>query len=595
MSEAPQGRLRRLLDRPGPLLKQAPTAIALLVALALVHLVPGLAPVSETAVLTGTAVILGATAGAWALSARRRYDGVLVLLVPMIDVVGLGLFRAGTGGAHSLFGALVLLPVVWLATAAKVRYVVVAVLLSSFTILMPYLFAPPDSPTDWLRGVVSPLVYAAVAAVIFELSRQQRVRVEQAERLIADRTRALEQNAEMIARLRESEQRYRALLESFESLWASITAQAVIATDCRDTVEAWNPGAERILGLSQAEALDEVRVDRFFPADVLEMLGEEHPDLPHPHAPEDLPRGVRALFSRADSDATVDADLEILTATGITVPARITVTPRKDGTGQQRGYLLVVTDETRAVEVARMKDQFVGMISHELRTPLSAIIGFLDLLRSDPERPLAEEQREFVDIIERNAQRLLALVGDLLFTAQVESGRFPLECFDSDLSESVRSAVESAGPHAQREGVELRTELPERSVMVSIDARRIGQALDNLLSNAIKFTPRGGRVTASVRPLDGAVVLAVRDTGIGIPEDEQGMLFTRFFRASTATRNAVPGIGLGLSITRAIVIAHGGRMEVTSRVGEGTEFRMTLPMAPPTEAIPKVRIRAGRR
>lgn len=595
MTEIPRSRRLRFLDRPGPLLKQAPTAAALLVALALVHLVPGLKPVSEPAALTGAAVILAATAGAWVLSARGLHDGLLVMLIPMIDIVGLGLFRAGTGGPHSLFAALVLLPVVWLATASKIRYVVAAVLLSSFTILMPYLASPPDSPADWLRGVISPLVYAAVAAVIFELSRQQRVRVEQAERLVSERTRALAQNAEMIAQLRESEQRYRALLESFESLWAAITAQAVVATDCRGTVEAWNPGAERLLGLTEAEALSGVRIDRFFPADVLEMLEAEHPDARHEHAPADLPQGVRALFARADADATVDADLEISTAGGLTVPARVTVTPRKDGAGQQRGYLLVVTDETRAVEVARMKDQFVGMISHELRTPLSAIIGFLDLLRSDPERPLADEQREFVDIIERNAQRLLSLVGDLLFTAQVESGRFPLDCFDSDVSESIRSAVESAGPHAQREGVELRVELPEAPVVVSIDTRRIGQALDNLLSNAIKFTPRGGSVTASVRTVDGAVVLAVRDTGIGIPEDEQGMLFTRFFRASTATRNAVPGIGLGLSITRAIVIAHGGSMEVTSREGAGTEFRMTLPMAPPTEAIPKVRIRAGRR
>ncbi len=594
MTEIPRSRALRFLDRPGPLLKQAPTAIALLVALALVHLVPGLTPVSETAVLAGTAVIIGATIVACGFSMRRLHDGMLVLLVPMIDIVGLGLFRAGTGGAHSLFGALVLLPVVWLATAAKIRYVVVAVLLSSFTILMPYLVSPPDSPTDWLRGVISPLVYAAVAAVIYELSRQQQIRVEQAERLVAERTRALAQNAEMIAQLQESEQRYRALLESFESLWAAITAQAVVATDCRGTVEAWNPGAERLLGLTEAEALADVRIDRFFPADVLEMLGAEHPDARHDHAPDDLPQGVRALFARADADATVDADLEISTAGGITVPARITVTPRKDGSGQQRGYLLVVTDETRAVEVARMKDQFVGMISHELRTPLSAIIGFLDLLRSDPERPLADEQREFVDIIERNAQRLLALVGDLLFTAQVESGRFPLECFDADVSESVRSALDSARPHAQREGVELRAELPDAPVMVSIDTRRIGQAFDNLLSNAIKFTPRDGTVTASVRAVDGAVVLAVRDTGLGIPEDEQGMLFNRFFRASTATRNAVPGIGLGLSITRAIVIAHGGRMDVSSREGSGTEFRMTLPMAPPTEAIPKVRIRAGR-
>ena len=225
------------------------------------------------------------------------------------------------------------------------------------------------------------------------------------------------------------------------------------------------------------------------------------------------------------------------------------------------------------------------MISHELRTPLSAIIGFLDLLQNDPGQPLTDEQQEFVGIIERNAERLLNLVGDLLFTAQVESGRFPLDREEVDVGELVRSAVASARPHAQREGIELSAELAPEPVRMLVDAGRIGQALDNLLSNAIKFTPRGGSVTTKVRPVDGGVELSVRDTGVGIPEDEQGMLFTRFFRASTATRNAVPGVGLGLTITRAIVLAHGGSMDVTSEEGVGTEFRFVLPAAPRTEVL----------
>jgi signal transduction histidine kinase len=267
------------------------------------------------------------------------------------------------------------------------------------------------------------------------------------------------------------------------------------------------------------------------------------------------------------------------------VPARVTVSPYRDGAGRQQGYLLVVTDESKAVEVARMKDEFVGMISHELRTPLSAIIGFLDLLQHDPGQPLTADQQEFVGIIERNAQRLLNLVGDLLFTAQVESGRFPLDRSDTDLAELVRSAVASAGPHAQREGITLTAEVPEAPLGLLVDAGRMGQALDNLLSNAIKFTPRGGNVTARLRTVDGGVELSVRDTGVGIPEDEQKMLFTRFFRASTATRNAVPGVGLGLTITRAIVLAHGGTMDVSSEEGVGTEFRFVLPSAPRTEVL----------
>lgn len=189
---------------------------------------------------------------------------------------------------------------------------------------------------------------------------------------------------------------------------------------------------------------------------------------------------------------------------------------------RSRAICFVLTDETRAVEVARMKDEFVGMISHELRTPLSAIIGFLDLLQNDPAQPLTDDQQEFVGIIERNAQRLLNLVGDLLFTAQVESGRFPLEREEADVAALVRSAVASAGPHAQREGVELVAEVEPGAVPVFIDAGRVGQAIDNLLSNAIKFTPRGGTVTARVRAVDGGVEFSIADTGVGIPKTNRG-------------------------------------------------------------------------
>ena len=113
--------------------------------------------------------------------------------------------------------------------------------------------------------------------------------------------------------------------------------------------------------------------------------------------------------------------------------------------------------------------------------------------------------------------------------------------------------------------------------MLRIDPLRIGQAIDNLVSNAVKFTPRGGTVTLGVGLPKGEAVVTVRDTGMGIAPDELDRLFTRFFRASSATRNAVPGVGLGLNITKAIVIAHGGRMDVSSEEGAGTEFRMVLP------------------
>ncbi|MGJ0390714.1 sensor histidine kinase [Microbacterium sp. CGR1] len=576
---------RKYFDNPTPLMKQGPTAIAVGIAALLMWAIPGVPVTDAVVAITGILAVAAVTALAAVLSARGVYDGWVVMLIPIVSILGIGALRAGTGGATSLFSSLVLLPVIWIAAAPGRKQVFIVGMFTSIALLMPNIIDPPEDSAAWLRGIIGPLVFATVGAIVNELSRLQRLRTSQAEALVAERTAALVANQAMLDKLSASEQQYRGLSESFASLWNSITGQAVIATDNCGTITAWNPGAVRLLGMPVREALAAVRVDRFFEQTVLAQFAPKGAE----RTEDGLHPGLRALFEEADSGLSVDSHIDVTTVGGSSVPARMTVSPYQDSDGSRHGYLLVITDETRAVEVARMKDEFVGMISHELRTPLSAIIGFLDLLQNDPAQPLTTDQQEFVGIIERNAQRLLNLVGDLLFTAQVESGRFPLERREADVVELVHNAVESAGPHAQREGIEIVAEVPTAPVRLSIDSGRIGQALDNLLSNAIKFTGSGGRVTASVRMLDGAVELAVRDTGVGIPEDEQGMLFTRFFRASTATQNAVPGVGLGLTITRAIMLAHGGSMDVTSKEGVGTEFRMLLPAAPRTEAIQVVR------
>ncbi|WP_067116605.1 sensor histidine kinase [Microbacterium sp. H83] len=572
---------RRFFDNPTPLMKQGPTAIAVAISALLIAVIPDFPMTNIAAAIAGIGGVGAMTVLAAVFAARGRYDGWLVMMIPMVDILAIGALRAGTDGASSLFSSLVLLPVIWIAAAPGIRYVFIVGVLTSIALLMPNLFDPPEDALAWLRGVIGPLVFATVGAIVNELSRQQRFRTSQAEGHVAERSAALAANETILERLRASETQYRTLTESFTSLWNSITGQAVVATDNCGIITAWNPGAVRLLGMPVDDALDGVRIDRFFEPSMLTQFA----DSGAVRSANEVHPGLRALFDEADSGRSVLADVDVLTVGRSSVPARVTVSPYQDSSGARHGYLLVITDETKAVEVARMKDEFVGMISHELRTPLSAIIGFLDLLQNDPGQPLTDDQREFVGIIERNAQRLLNLVGDLLFTAQVESGRFPLERGEADLADLVRTAVVSSGPHAQREGIELVADVPESPVRLVLDAGRIGQALDNLLSNAIKFTPAGGRVTASVREADGGVEIAVRDTGVGIPEDEQGMLFTRFFRASTATRNAVPGVGLGLTITRAIVLAHGGSMDVTSKESVGTEFRILLPTAPRTEAI----------
>jgi signal transduction histidine kinase len=229
-------------------------------------------------------------------------------------------------------------------------------------------------------------------------------------------------------------------------------------------------------------------------------------------------------------------------------------------------------------EADRLKDEFVALISHDLRTPLTSIMGYLELILDD--KNLTEEQRGFLGVADRNAERLLHLVNDLLFVARFESGQFELHPSELDFAEIVRQSVAEAGSRAAAGGIEL-TYQANGVVGVHADKGRMFQLVENLVSNAIKFTPSGGDVRVSVTPVNGVVRLEVADTGIGIASGEQQRLFDRFFRASTASEHQIPGTGLGLYITRAIVEAHGGSIAVRSDLGEGTSFSVELPSRGP--------------
>ena len=226
-------------------------------------------------------------------------------------------------------------------------------------------------------------------------------------------------------------------------------------------------------------------------------------------------------------------------------------------------------------ESERVKDEFFALVSHELRTPLTSIIGYLELVLDDDEQ-LSDDARRFLEVVDRNAKRLLRLVGDMLFVAQVEAGRLSLEHGQVELDAVAAQAIEAARPAAARAGVSLELDA-DRVAPLFGDRDRLGQMLDNLVSNAIKFTPEGGTVTVRVDDGHDHARLEVSDDGIGIPDEEQQFLFERFFRASTATKAAIPGAGLGLTIVKTIVEAHGGRLELVSGERSGTTVRVELP------------------
>lgn len=225
-------------------------------------------------------------------------------------------------------------------------------------------------------------------------------------------------------------------------------------------------------------------------------------------------------------------------------------------------------------ELDRLKDSFVATVSHELRSPLTAIIGYTELLTEGGLGPLRGEQEEFLQVVARNAERLNRMVDDLLLAARIEAGILKLEKAPFSLTELLQEAFKSAIPPAKDKKVTLEFTPCDRMTIVG-DRTRIAQAIDNLISNAIKFTPPQGVVEVSCRLTELEAVIEVRDSGIGIPADEQAQIFDRFFRSSIS--GTIPGTGIGLWLVNYVATAHDGSIQVTSEVGQGSTFTLLIP------------------
>ncbi len=506
----------------GPL----PATLLFLVTTAL--LAVGALPVTDPAPLAASLAAAAVAIGADWLT-RSSGATIRAVVVPMAGTAAVGLLHAGTGTA--------------------------AVLL--------LLVAPAGALLDGARRL------GRQDALIDRLQRAQAALLEQ----VQSRADELDRASRILA----------ARAQTMTSVIDAVTEQSIIGTDPDGTIRVWNPGAEKLLGLPRADVVRRRSILEFH-------LGEELEDAAGTHG---TPVGLHSLVRTAQENGSDVRDWTYVAADGRQRTVSVAITPRTDDRGVHAGWNFVGTDMTDVRATERMKDQFVSLISHELRTPLTSILGYLELVLDNDEQSLTDEQRQYLTTVERNADRLLRLVGDLLFTARVEAGQFTLQPEDVDLVAVVRAAEETARVAATTAGVQLQVQAPADRLVVAGDPVRLGQACDNLVSNAVKFTPAGGQVTLTVaagwRSADGEVTagerpgtdpvaqLSVRDTGIGIPNDEQGKLFTRFFRASTAQRNAVPGVGLGLSITKAITTAHGGTLDLVSAEGEGTTFTLTLP------------------
>jgi signal transduction histidine kinase len=225
------------------------------------------------------------------------------------------------------------------------------------------------------------------------------------------------------------------------------------------------------------------------------------------------------------------------------------------------------------------KSEFVSLVAHELRVPMTSIKGYADLIISGVAGPLNDQQKQFLEVIRRNLQRMSTLISDLSDINRIESGRMTFNNKPFDIRETVADVTGSLHERIDARQQTLRIDIEDEVPDVYADPVRIAQVLTNLVSNANKYTPDGGQIFVRVVRETGFAAVSVQDTGIGISEENQKKLFTQFFRAEDHAVREQPGWGLGLSIVRKMVEAQGGQIRFTSKLGTGSTFTFTIPLA----------------
>ncbi|MFF5231985.1 ATP-binding protein [Dactylosporangium sp. NPDC000521] len=362
--------------------------------------------------------------------------------------------------------------------------------------------------------------------------------------------------------------------------------EAFVAMDEGGMITGWNAAAEKVFGLSKEEAIGRRLADTIVP--------------PRFRVAHHL--GVGRFLTTGERHV-LDNRIEIVAwhANGYEFPVELAVWAVRDAMQgwSFNAFVHDITDRKRTEDALRaayehereavsrlreldlVKSDFVATVSHEFRTPLTNVIGHLEVLTSGEAGELNPAQARMLQVIGRNSDRLRALIEDLLTISKVEAGVFDLELVRTDLTEVLVAARRAVESRAKRRGHRLELRTAPHLGTVDADPEQFQRALVNLLVNGINFTPDGGLIELTAQHDGDHVVVAVRDTGVGIDDVEQGKLFTRFFRGTFAVREAVQGAGLGLAITKTIVEGHGGEIAVDSVVGAGTTFTIRIPRERP--------------
>jgi PAS domain S-box-containing protein len=335
---------------------------------------------------------------------------------------------------------------------------------------------------------------------------------------------------------------------------------AVFEMDANGTILDMNPAAETVFGHAASELVGRNLIRTLIPQD-------------EPW----LDQSWWAEFA-ASREPVARIRVRCVRRDGLEIVCEFSLTPLINEANDIVSVIAQCRDITQQIEAERVKKEFTSTLSHELRTPLTSIIGSLQLINTGMFGTLDQDAAELALVAERNAQRLLDLINDILDLERIDSGRLSLNAEDVSLDEVLQESVVLNRAYAERFGVRLKLLAEPPKVTVHADRRRLLQVMTNLISNAAKFSPEGGQVELSASCADALVHVSVEDRGPGIPQEFRSRIFGRFAQADSALTRKKGGTGLGLAICKRLIEMMGGEIWYSDREGGGTSFHFRLPL-----------------
>ena len=349
------------------------------------------------------------------------------------------------------------------------------------------------------------------------------------------------EDARLFRDLQEERNKINAVIQS--------AAEGIVVVDENEKIALINPQTRQILGLSANHRIPQAFMDFII----------------NPLKNDLIKQNKEFLFKELDLAAPLKISL------------RVGIAWMRDYRREKRGVVALFQDVSREKEVERLKNELISTVSHELRTPLTTMKTFVSIVSDGIAGPVTGDQKEYLNIIMSNMNRLGRMINDLLDISKLEAGRMELKKRLVDLALLIKDQLASFMPEAENKKITLSSGLPEKLPQLYIDPDRIAQVLMNLIGNALKFTPEGGSVKVQAQELDDSIQVQVVDSGVGIAKENFSKLFDRFQQIDRKPGPGAKGTGLGLAISKSIVDLHKGKIWVESEIGKGSKFIFTLP------------------